>query len=164
MKERKKYMYIRMINQGKKKLFLMLTEITIKRTENVKYAFNKVVPAAALLVMLSLPVFINPGSLDLQICYFKSLTGYSCPTCGLSRSFHAVTQFHFAEAFSFHLMGPLLYLGFLCGFIKFAFESISGDEIKFRLNKGMKRILFSLFAVAWAGFWVVRFISEYNTI
>ncbi len=137
-----------------------MIDISVNRAQPVKYSFNKVVPAVVLLIILSAPVFIDPGSLDFQVCYFKSLTGYSCPTCGLSRSFHAVTHFQLKDAFTFHIMGPVLYLTFLFFFFKFTFESVSGEELRIKLKPILKRALIISFVFIWSGFWLVRFLTE----
>ena len=44
-------------------------------------------------------------------CLVLHFTGIPCPGCGLTRSFKAITQHHFQEAFHYHLFGPLLFLG-----------------------------------------------------
>ncbi len=47
-------------------------------------------------------------------CPFRSLTGIPCPTCGLTRSFAALTRLDFSESFYYHpltiLILALLYL------------------------------------------------------
>lgn len=47
------------------------------------------------------------------ICLFRRITGHPCPGCGLTRSFVAMADFRFAEAFAHHLFGPLLFAGLL---------------------------------------------------
>ncbi len=49
-------------------------------------------------------------------CIIKSLTGVSCPGCGMTQAFVAAIRLDFAAAFSYHKMFwsvPVLYLCFL---------------------------------------------------
>jgi len=139
-----------------------MIDISVNKAQPVKYSFNKVVPAVVLFIILAAPVFIDPGSLDFQVCYFKSLTGYSCPTCGLSRSFHAVTHFQLKDAFTFHIMGPVLYISFLFFFFKFAYESFSGNKLILWFKMVNRRVLIYSFFGIWMGFWLIRFLKEYS--
>lgn len=52
---------------------------------------------------------------DIPCCMFRSLTGLPCPFCGLTRSFVSLSHGRWREAFLFHLLGPLVYAGFLAG-------------------------------------------------
>ena len=44
------------------------------------------------------------------ICPLKLLTGLSCPLCGTTRSFIAISKFNFAEAMYLNPIGILIYL------------------------------------------------------
>ena len=48
--------------------------------------------------------WLNP---PLPKCVFKSITGFPCPTCGATRSFEELSQFHIVNTF---LMNPLVFL------------------------------------------------------
>ena len=48
--------------------------------------------------------WLNP---PLPACMFKSITGYPCPTCGMTRSLEALSEFHIWQSF---LMNPLFFL------------------------------------------------------
>lgn len=45
-----------------------------------------------------------------QICSLRRLTGYPCPGCGMTRSFISMAHVQFSAAFSYHPLGPLLFL------------------------------------------------------
>ncbi|MEN0062934.1 MAG: DUF2752 domain-containing protein [Myxococcota bacterium] len=47
------------------------------------------------------------------LCTFRLITGYSCPGCGLTRSFSFLAHGHVAEAFQMNPLGPLLFLAVL---------------------------------------------------
>ena len=49
------------------------------------------------------------------LCPFRCLTGLPCPGCGLTRSFCAMAQGDFTQAFAFHLFGPILMLALVVG-------------------------------------------------
>jgi hypothetical protein len=49
------------------------------------------------------------GGEGATLCLLKRLTGLPCPTCGMTRSFCAVSRGEFAAAFQYHLLGPVLY-------------------------------------------------------
>ncbi|MFQ5788291.1 MAG: DUF2752 domain-containing protein, partial [Thermodesulfobacteriota bacterium] len=44
------------------------------------------------------------------ICPFKEITGLDCPTCGLTRSFIAISHMQFERAWHFNRMGIFLYI------------------------------------------------------
>jgi Protein of unknown function (DUF2752) len=46
-------------------------------------------------------------------CPLRALTGIPCPTCGMTRSFVAITQGNLEAAIQYHLFGPALFLLFL---------------------------------------------------
>ena len=45
-----------------------------------------------------------------DFCLFKQLTGIPCPSCGLTRSFIAISHFEFAKALQYNLAGLLIYI------------------------------------------------------
>jgi len=116
--------------------------------------------AVLLLALILIAYFFDPVFYKITDCGFRNITGVSCPGCGLTRSFHATANFHIAEAFAFHLIGPILLLGFVILFLKFTFEAISGNIINIRTNPRWKRILIIAFILVWVGFWIIRMIGE----
>ncbi len=110
--------------------------------------------------ILAVPFFISPESSFLPKCYFKSFTGYSCPSCGFSRSFFAVSHLDIKEAFIMHAIAPVVYLSMLLYVLSAVFETISGSQIKLELKSYSKKgLLFSFFSL-WIVFWLVRLIIE----
>lgn len=43
-------------------------------------------------------------------CIFKSVTGISCPSCGMTRAFFAILQFNFIDAFFLNILSIPLFL------------------------------------------------------
>jgi hypothetical protein len=109
---------------------------------------------------LLLSIFLNPEKVNLLPCYFHKLTGYSCPTCGLTRSFFAISHLHFQEALKLHIMGPVIYIALLFLVLKFLFEIVTRKEIQIKVNRVLKKIVLFILLNLWVGFWLVRFLNE----
>jgi len=107
--------------------------------------FAKAVIVSFLLSVLLVTTFINPEKTKLITCQFKQLTGYSCPTCGLTRSFHAFSHLNFQDSYRFHLLGPFIYVTLFFIFIKYSFEIAARKEIKLNINSGIVGIIIVLF-------------------
>lgn len=53
--------------------------------------------------------FANPNRpLPFEVCAFKYLTGFDCPTCGLTRALCHAVHFDLAQSVSYHPAGPLV--------------------------------------------------------
>jgi hypothetical protein len=46
-----------------------------------------------------------------DLCLFHRVTGITCPTCGLTRSWSALLHGQFKDAIQFHPLGPATFLG-----------------------------------------------------
>ena len=117
--------------------------------------------ASALFLILLASIFVNPEKFSLVTCIFRENTGYSCPSCGLSRSFYAMAHLNILESFELHLMGPILYLGLVILFLKYSFEVVTRREIRIKIKPIMTKISIALFLCLWMGFSVMRFLIEY---
>jgi len=76
-----------------------------------KLAFLMVVGLSV--VFLTSVVFKPPAGDYFSICAFKNLTGLPCPGCGLTHSFCALAKGEIMDAFSWNLMGPVLFMLFI---------------------------------------------------
>jgi len=121
---------------------------------------NRIVFAAGIVIVVILSIFISPNRLTFSTCLFHDLTGHSCPTCGLTRSFYAVAHFKIADAISFHRMGPVLYLILLLLLLKFISELILKKAITIRLTPGMSKLLVTILFGLWMFFWISRLVTE----
>jgi hypothetical protein len=52
------------------------------------------------------------GDPDTSMCVLRRLTGFPCPTCGMTRSFCAVGRCDLPDAFRHHVLGPPTFLLF----------------------------------------------------
>ena len=121
---------------------------------------TKAAIAVVLLALILVAYFFDPAHYKITDCAFKHLTGLSCPGCGLTRSFHAFTNFQIGKAFTFHLIGPVILVGFLLLMILLFYEAISGRKVNINIRPGLVKILLITFIAVWVGFWIVRMISE----
>ena len=132
----------------------------INKSLQSKDILKKAVWAFALLVILMVPVFLNPEKISYPACFFKSITGYSCLSCGLSRSLYEISHLHLVESIKFHLMGPIIYFALLFLFLKFSFETVSGKDIRIKAAPIITKITLLTFLCLWLCFGIFRFLSE----
>lgn len=116
--------------------------------------------AIILFVVLLVAIFVNPEIYPISNCFIHNATGYSCPSCGLSRSFHAGANLHLLQSFGFHAMGPILLLGTTLLFIKLSFESVSGKSIQLHIKSRVMKISMVIVGLIWAADWIYRLIIE----
>jgi hypothetical protein len=62
-------------------------------------------------------------------CPIRHLTGIPCPTCGMTRSFMAIAQGNWSQAFAHHLFGPVLFVGLAIAVVHLSTELIVGRRI-----------------------------------
>jgi len=117
--------------------------------------------AVVFLVLILFPFLINPAPAGIITCKFHQITGHSCPTCGMTRSFVALTHLHLKEAFLYHLFGPLVYLIFLVSFIALLTEIITGRKIGLKIKPLTIRIIIGIFFSLWIIFWIIRLVGEF---
>lgn len=87
-------------------------------------------------------------------CLFKRMTGLPCPSCGLTRAFHAASRLDISRAFTCHVLGPILYGGLIILLILALLRLLMNRKI-IRLPAGMLRILLLLFFVLYIGVWII---------
>lgn len=96
----------------------------------------------------------NPFESELITCQFKDLTGYDCPTCGMSRSVYSFLSLDIIDSVRYHPLGGVLILGLLALMVRFAAELITGKEFIVPVTRSFRRfiILFILLLVfsTWA--------------
>ena len=124
---------------------------------------SRIIRGSISLIMFALIIasyFLNPLKYDLNRCGFKEMTGYSCPSCGLTRSFYSTSHFHFSKALSFHLLGPVIYLFLLLLAVKFGYEATTGKRTQISLPTPLlKNSLIAFFGV-WLVYWIFKIVGE----
>jgi hypothetical protein len=116
--------------------------------------------AAGILAALLTIFVVPPENLSLTTCAFHSLTGYSCLTCGLTRSLHAVSHGELITSLRHHVMGPVIFIGALLLFFVPAMEAIAGKRKWLPLRGRNAKIIALHIAVFWLFYWGVRIMSE----
>lgn len=75
-----------------------------------------------------------------HVCLFRHLTGLDCAGCGLTRSFVAVAHGDWSRAWTFHRMGPLLFV-LLAAQIPYHALALSTDSARWRVPDRIRRRL-----------------------
>jgi hypothetical protein len=116
--------------------------------------------AAGLFIVLSVIFLVPPENLPFATCAFHSLTGYSCLTCGLTRSLHAISQGALISSLRFHMMGPFLFLMMILFSALLSFEAITGRQRVFPPGGQSVKRLVSVITIIWLLYWGTRLITE----
>ena len=127
------------------------------RPLNSRQKTNNIFLAVLTSSLLILTFFIDPRNVSLLTCQFRNATGYSCPTCGLSRSFYAFANFDISGSFGFHLLGPVLYLAILSLAAKSTAEIIFDKKFKLDINPNLMKFLAAIIAGIWLVYWLSNF-------
>ena len=121
---------------------------------------GRILAIVLLFTILVTPVLLKPEQIPLPTCYFKRLTGHSCPTCGLTHAFYDTAHFQFKSAFQHHMFGPIIYFILFMVLLKLLFETITGNYIRIRISSRLRKTLILIGIIGWLGYWLVRFIQE----
>ena len=117
--------------------------------------------AGGLLLGLLILFIMPPADLPFAGCTFHSITGYSCLTCGMTRSLHAISHGELAASLRYHLFGPAVFLLMLLASMIFTAEAISGREPAVHAGKKVKLQVLLFFVVVWFVYWGVRLAEEF---
>ncbi len=98
-------------------------------------------------------VFQWPQSTFAPFCFLRALTGLPCPSCGMTRSFHALARLDLKEAIGQNVASPILFSGiFIVAFLA-AMQVITQKNILEGTWFHSKRIVFvaivAMMGVAW---------------
>jgi hypothetical protein len=137
-----------------------MLRIYLKSPMPTKTVLKRGLLASGILSIILASQLLNPEKINLITCYLKEATGYSCLTCGLSRSFYAASHLHLLESFGFHLMGPIIYFSLLLLFLRFSFEAVARKEVRLKTDPRITKIILVSFSCLWLGFSVIRFLNE----
>lgn len=102
--------------------------------------------------------FDPSGESFFPVCPLYKVTGFACPGCGMTRSFHALVHGDIIGAFRFNLFMPLM-LGFIAYiFVSLTLLAIRGKSLSFEIFS--PRITWTIFVLLMI-FGVVRNIPVY---
>lgn len=120
---------------------------------------NNVFIVSAFLTLLIFSILIDPRDVSILACHLQNATGYSCPTCGLSRSFYAMAHLDITNAFGFHLLGPLFYFLIVLFFTKHSAELVLKKEIQGTWRPAITRMIFISLIILWILIWSKNFLA-----
>jgi hypothetical protein len=115
-----------------------------------------------LLIFFFSSLCINPQKTPLLSCFFHEKTGFSCPTCGISRSFYSFSRLNISESFHYHWMGPIMYILLLILLLKLTIEIATKRNVQLIIKPIIKKIFVFLFLFLWLIFCLIRFSNEYQ--
>ena len=88
------------------------------------------------------------------VCPFRLVTGYPCPTCGMTRSWHSVLHLEPMRAVRDHPFGPLVLAAIATG----TWSPATADQLAARVARLPTRIKAAAL-MAWVAWWVSRLIA-----
>ena len=118
-----------------------------------------IIRTAGLILILAFLIaarFHNPLESRLITCHFKELTGYECPTCGLSRSIYSLISLNIADSLSYNPLGIFLILGLFALLIKFSAELTSKKEIIIHVTKSSRKLIIIFLLLLVFSTWILR--------
>ena len=90
-------------------------------------------------------------------CPFRLITGYPCPTCGRTRSWHSVAHLDPIRAVRDHPFGPLV----LGGLMIAASSPARGEMLAVRVGRLPTRAK-TVALAAWLGWWAVQLVATHR--
>jgi hypothetical protein len=125
--------------------------------------FSRILPAlifTAITIVIIISRLYHPDANPaFVLCGFKTVLGLPCPGCGLTRSFCALAQGDLWAAFSFNLLGPLLFIFMLTGWA-IAALALAGIRVPWqsstRLLTELGIIKYTIITVSF--YWLARII------
>ena len=121
---------------------------------------GKIILTGIVLLVLTLPHILTPQEIPVPQCTFHSLTGLSCPTCGITRAFFMTAKGSIGEAMRYHFVGFFLYIGLALYFCVNIAEIIWDQRFRVSLPSVVNKLLLLLFFTSWISFWLLRMLSE----
>lgn len=88
------------------------------------------------------------------VCAFRRITGYPCPTCGMTRSWHSVARLEPMRAMRDHPFGPIVLAAIATG----AWSPAAADQLASRAARLPAHLKVAAL-VAWLGWWVSRLVA-----
>jgi hypothetical protein len=116
--------------------------------------------AAVITAAFAFLFLVPPEQWSAFACPFKEETGYSCFTCGLTRSLHAILHGALWRAVEYHAMGPVVFLLGVGFCILFGYEAIVGRRFPLLPGPPVLRRSTQLIAASWSVFWIIRLAVE----
>lgn len=105
-----------------------------------------------LCILIVLTIFLLVIEIIPVNCFFKQITGISCPACGMTRAFHSIMNFNFYKAFSYNILSIPLFIFISISFLIFIYEIISN---KFNYAPYILKILSNKYVIILITFFII---------
>jgi Protein of unknown function (DUF2752) len=102
-------------------------------------------------------LYTNGYRLGFIFCPVRHWAGFICPSCGMTRSFMAITCGDWHSAIDYHLFGPLLFIGFGLAIVQAIWELSIDHNLQVFYIQWLKRRDFQLTLLAsFLGYYLLR--------
>lgn len=82
---------------------VIITPVPMPGTNGTRRKYLSLLAAALIVAAGTVLYFVDPvGTAWAPKCMFRTITGWQCPGCGISRATHALLHGHFAEALAYN--------------------------------------------------------------
>jgi len=128
-----------------------------KRVSKISRKVSRILYLTLVFVGTVIAYFLPSLPYQPPLCLFKLMTGYPCAGCGMTRAFEAAAHGRFKEAFEWHPIGLMLFMGAWLGAAAVVYELLTNKP--FDWDKWLQRwgilIAWSLF-IALLVLWLLR--------
>jgi len=127
-------------------------------------AFLLIVFAIAALVTPEFELKASGVSIPiLYFCPFFAATGIPCLFCGMTRSFLAMGSLDLGGAFSFHPLGPALFVSLVCLAMALIVSLVMRRRIRISVSRALRRRLIAGGTLLLLSTWVLKLVIWRNT-
>lgn len=137
--------------------------LLFKKSSGSLESEDKLVRIMIMFLLISVITAFNmfePEQLSFTECRFKSITGLSCPTCGITRSLHAAANLDFIDSVMFNPVGLLIYISVLLLLVKCIYEISIKRKLEITRTLVKPKIFLSSILGFWSVFWIARLLIE----
>lgn len=106
---------------------------------------------------------LPPSDIPVSVCLVRNMSGFPCPSCGMSRGFHAMATWRPVEAFRFNIAAPLVYPASWLLLIIGLLDLTVRPGLLDRLWARVKRPVLVVVVVIMAASWIINLTAHMGT-